>query len=296
MFFIFISSVEMKGQEYEFRFYGGANYYEGDLSPDTGRFSFSPGKVAWAAMAGTKLNDVFKLNLKFMTGQLAGSDSNSKSESRLIRNLSFASPIYELGINTEISINHFLPFLNKYGLGVYYTTGVNVFRFNPKAFNRNIFGELEIVELQPLGTEGQGLPGYDDKYALTQINIPFGLGLKFQLFDNIEMGLELVPRLTFTDHLDDVSGYYVPNDELIAANRPLTAIMANRMGEILGTEVVITTNNALRGNPENNDWYFFSGVYFSYNFGAGFVPRKSIKINPEVDLKLEEETLPKTNQ
>lgn len=261
-------------QEYEFRFYVGANYYQGDLTPTNSTLSYSQGQVALSTMVGVKLNDIFRVNAKFMVGKLVGSDSDSDNLDRKRRNLSFQSPIYEIGVNTEINLNHFIKGLDKFGLRVYYTTGVNVFHFSPKAFKRNEFGNVSIVDLQPLGTEGQGLSGYDDKYSLTQINIPFGIGFRFHLFDKIEMGVEVVPRVTFTDHLDDVSGMYVPYEELEAAGRPIAAMMSNRIGEYLGTDVVPTAPGAMRGNPNNNDWYFFTGVYLSYNWGSGYKPLK----------------------
>jgi hypothetical protein len=269
----------MHAQEYEFRFYIGANYYQGDLSPTNSRFSFSPGRMALATLFGTKLNNTFRLNIKFMIGQIGGEDADASLDSRKIRNLGFDSPLYEVGINTEISFNSILKGLDKYGINIYYTTGLNLFKFEPKTTLRLPSGKFELVDLQPLGTEGQGLPGFDEKYSLTQINIPIGFGIKFQLFDNIELGFEFVPRLTFTDYLDDVSSSYVNYDELIAANRPLTAQLANRTGEYLGTGPVKVATGTPRGNPEDNDWYFFGATYISYNFGKGYVAKKLIKLN-----------------
>ncbi|MGK0317736.1 MAG: hypothetical protein ACI86M_003982, partial [Saprospiraceae bacterium] len=52
------------------------------------------------------------------------------------------------------------------------------------------------------------------------------------------------------------------------------AMLANRIGEYLGTGVVSLPTGASRGNPNDNDWYFFSGVYLSYNWGVGYKPLK----------------------
>lgn len=277
--FIVFNGINSHAQEYEFRFYVGANYYQGDLSPRSSKWSFSPGRLGLATMFGTKVNNTFRINFKAMVGQIGGGDEDSKLLSRKKRNLSFDSPIYELGINTEISFNSFLKKLDKYGINIYYTTGVNVFRFSPKAKLRSSSGQFELIDLQPLGTEGQGLPGYEEKYSLTQINIPFGIGFKFQLFDNVELGFEFVPRITFSDYLDDVSGTYVSYDELMEANRPLAAVLANRTGEYLGTGPVKVATGTLRGNPDDNDWYFFASTYFAYNFGKGYVAKKFIKMD-----------------
>ena len=276
--FVFCSTLDVKAQEYEFRFYIGANYYQGDLSPNKGKFSFSPGRLGLATMLGTKLSNVFRLNIKFMIGQIGGADADANLDNRKIRNLSFDSPIYEFGINLELSLNSFIKKLDKYGIDIYYTTGINLFNFSPKTTLLTA-GKYELIDLQPLGTEGQGLPGYDEKYALTQFNIPFGVGFKFQLFDNVELGFEFVPRLTFTDYLDDVSGQYVSYDELIEANRPLTAVLANRTGEYLGTGPLNVNSGTLRGDSTGNDWYFFGSTYISYNFGKGYVSKKLINVD-----------------
>lgn len=268
----------MQGQAYELRLYGGANYYQGDLAPSTSALSFSRGQFCTGTSAGLEINDVFKLNLKVLVGKIAGDDENAVNPARRRRNLSFVSPLYEVGINTEVSINRLLPFLDKYGIKAYYTTGINVFHFDPQAFATNEFGKVEVVKLQPLGTEGQGLSGYEDPYKLTQINIPFGIGFSFHLFGNYELGIEICPRATFTDYLDDVSGSYVDPDVFDQYGKPITAKMANRMGEFLGTDPVNVSSGATRGNPDNNDWYLFSGVYLSYNFGAGYEPLKFLNV------------------
>ena len=280
----------MQSQEYEFRFYVGANYYQGDLSPLNTRYSFSPGRLGLASMLGTKLNNTFRLNMKFMIGQIGGEDGDAPLESRKKRNLSFDSPLYEIGVNVEVSLNSFIKKLDKYGINIYYTSGVNIFNFSPKTSLRLPSGKYELIDLQPLGTEGQGISGYDEKYKLTQINIPFGIGVKFQLFDNIELGFEFAPRMTFTDYLDDVSESYVSYNDLIAAGRPLAAQLANRTGEYLGTGPINIPTGTQRGNPNDNDWYFFGSTFISYNFGKGYIAKKLIKIE-ELDSTEPEKTI-----
>ncbi len=286
-----LTSCILSSQEYEARLYLGANYYQGDLAPSSHRLSYSSGQASWASMVGMRVNEIFKVNAKFMTGKLVGRDAQSKDLSRKKRNLSFESPLYELGLNTEVNLNYFVPRINKFGVKIYYTTGVNIFHFSPKTFMRDEFGIVQIVDLQPLGTEGQGLPGYQDRYALTQINIPFGIGLSFHLFDNFELGLEFTPRFTFTDYLDDVSDAYMSYEELIAANRPIAAMLTNRTGEYLGTGIVSVPTGTQRGDPNDNDWYLFSGVYLSYNWGADYSPiKQSSKAKSAEELMLNSES------
>ena len=260
-------------QVYEFRSYVGQNFYQGDLAPSTRSLSFGEGKLAWGLSAGLKLNDAFSINTKFVLGQLVGDDADSPVSGRRERNLSFASPLYEIGFNTEFYFNSVFPSLNKYGIKFYYTTGLNVFQFNPTAFLLDNFGEFQTIELQPLGTEGQGLPGFDEPYSLTQINIPFGVGLKFHLFGRFELGIEIAPRWTFTDYIDDVSTEYLPYEVFIENGKPLAAQLSNRSGDFFGTGPVLGSESGIRrGNSENNDWYLFASIYVAYNIGPSYEP------------------------
>lgn len=141
---------------------------------------------------------------------------------------------------------------------------MSLFHFNPKAIY-----EGRLVALQPLGTEGQGskLLNSNDKYSLTQISIPFGFELQFDLSDEPELGFEVIPRWTFTDYLNDVSVVYVPLADLSAQNGELAAALSNRKGKYLGIPAMDGVEGTMRGNPENADWYMFMAVYISYRWG-----------------------------
>jgi hypothetical protein len=58
---------------------------------------------------------------------------------------------------------------------------------------------------------------------------------------------------TFTDYLDDVSTIYIAYPELLQKAGPLTAALANREGEFIGSEPVIRPTGTARGNPDSND-------------------------------------------
>lgn len=262
-FVTFCSNV-VDAQQYSVRGYAGGFYYLGDLVPLTSAFSFSQYNPGLGILVGKELNKTFDFHLKFTYGKISASDTEARSNDRKLRNLSFVSSIYDIGLITEIHLNTWLKGLDRYGLRLYYSTGVSLFHFNPKAIY-----EGRLVALQPLGTEGQGskVLNSNDKYSLTQISIPFGLGLQFDLSDEFELGFEVIPRWTFTDYLDDVSGAYVPLADLSAQNGELAAALSNRKGEYLGIPAIDGVEGAMRGNPENADWYMFMGVYISYRWG-----------------------------
>ncbi len=273
----------LKAQKYEVRSSVGVTYYQGDLSPLPVRFSFSKGHPAIGMSFGIETNKFFSIHTKFLKGTLSGTDSEASGQGRRRRNLHFETYLYEVGIISEFYFNAFIKPLDKYGIQLYYTTGINVFHFNPKARYNG-----EWVALQPLGTEGQGdnsLPGNKQKYSLTQVNLPFGLGVKFNLSNSLIMGFEVVPRMTFTDYLDDVSGEYVNYEQLKSSNGALSAALANRTGEYLESEPIQVATGTQRGDPNDNDWYLYTGMYFGYKVGVpspAVIQKAALKDKPDL--------------
>lgn len=255
----------------------GASYYQGDLAPLPVALSLSEGNASWSLSVGTKLSNVFKIHGRFTIGKLIGDDAQASSVSRKARNLSFQSPLREYAVITDVNLNHWLKGLDQYGLQLYYSTGIAVFTFDPQAIIQN-----EAIRLQPLGTEGQGLPGYGDYYSLTQLSIPFGLGLAFDLSARLQMGFEVVPRVTFTDYIDDVSTIYPGEAVLMDANRTLAARLSDRSGE-LGSGGPRYEAGSMRGDSNDNDWYVIAGVSLSYTFGAIQAVAEPSAIDPLLD-------------
>lgn len=119
----------------------------------------------------------------------------------------------------------------------------------------------EMIELQPLGTEGQGSNlNPNSPYSLTQFAIPFGVGIKLNLSRGVAISLEYGLRKTFTDYLDDVGGNYVDQVALSAANGDLAARLADR--SIGGFQAV-----GPRGNSATNDWYNIFGAMITFPLG-----------------------------
>ena len=101
----------------------------------------------------------------------------------------------------------------------------------------------------------------------------FGLGYKFSIGEFTSIAIESNFRSTRTDYLDDVSGYYADPEIIEEENGPVAAALSDR--SILGGD----KENLLRGNPQNNDWYIFTGITLQFKFGelyekcASFVGR-----------------------
>ena len=160
---------------------------------------------------------------------------------------------------------------------LYAMGGIGGFYYNPLAtFEGNTY------ELQPLGTEGQGLEAYPgrDFYSLYQIAVPFGGGLKFKINESLNFNMELSWRFTFTDYLDDVSTSYPNHEALVAARGELAGDLSVRALEV---EDPREFNDRRRGNPSINDYYFTLHIGVSYNlvdFGSfSSYSRKKRRIN-----------------
>ena len=105
---------------------------------------------------------------------------------------------------------------------VYFSVGVGVFWFNPKALYGGTW-----YELQKLGTEGQGLPNGAKKYSRISISIPMVIGVRFIVGKKMTIGLEYNFRKTFTDYIDDVSTTYYDNNLLKQSNGVVAAALAD---------------------------------------------------------------------
>ena len=252
-------------QSYEAGLMFGGSSYQGDISPET--VNLSTGKIhpSLGLFFRYNVNKYLSAKANFSYGTISGDDARSSDEGRRSRNLSFQSNIIEFGITGELNLFGYEPGTLQRRYSPYLFGGVAVFHHNPET---NYEGEL--VELQPLGTEGQGIEGFEEPYKLTQVAIPFGVGMKYAITSRLNIGAEIGFRKTFTDYLDDVSGTYVAYSELLRENGELAAILADRRGELIedGSDVpvIVETGTQTRGNPDQSDWYTIAGITVSYTF------------------------------
>lgn len=166
--------------------------------------------------------------------RLWGKDALTQEIYRNNRNLSFRTNIFEVSTNLE-----FAWYINKGGNRyhikntrkrrykssnhyIYVFGGVGGFYFNPKAqYDGNWYA------LQPLSTEGQGLPGGPKKYMRFSVSIPMGLGYRLSLNREWTIGIEYNFRKTFTDYIDDVHGTYYDNATIYQLKGKVAAELAD---------------------------------------------------------------------
>ena len=151
---------------------------------------------------------------------------------QFIRNLHFRNDLKEFAL---IGTYDFIPGgrtpRDRPKLTPYALLGVALVAHNPKALTPRSEGgqpdgqAQQWVALQPLGTEGQGQPGYAKPYSLVTISVPIGIGIRYKLSEYLSLAAEVRAAPTFSDYLDDVGGPY-PNPADLST--PLARDFSNR--------------------------------------------------------------------
>ncbi len=235
----------------------GASYYFGDLNTN---YDLSMPGLAGGAIARYNFNNrvCFKLSANY--GKVMADDANSGNPFEQARNLSFESSILEGAAQLEFN---FLPYTHGSKdefFTPYIFAGFNVFHFNPKASYQG-----EMVELRPLGTEGQFR---GEEYYSVSGGLAYGLGIKVDLSYEWSLNFELSARSLFTDYLDDVSTVYPDKKDLLKLRNQTAVDLSDRSVDIPGVEgSQIGQKGTQRGNSNNNDSFVLLGVGLVYYFG-----------------------------
>ncbi len=246
----FMSSNAWKKQRHELYIGIGASNFLGDLGgrDDIGKdFSYADLELSLTRPSltmGYRYRALkflaFRADFNYM--RLYGSDELTKEPIRNNRNLSFRSPIVELSGIVELT-SQITTMGNRYHIKktmrrrykssnqyLYVFMGIGMFYYNPQALYNGRW-----VDLKPLSTEGQGLPGGPAEYNGISVCIPFGFGYRLNISRKLTIGLEYNFRKTFTDYIDDVSGVYYNKQLLLDYKGPVAVALSDpSKGEIPG--------------------------------------------------------------
>ncbi|MFN5148711.1 MAG: DUF6089 family protein [Flavobacteriia bacterium] len=237
----------------ELGFLIGGSYYLGDLNQFK---QFYNTQLAGGILYRYNYHSRLSIRGNVTYGSVKASDADSRIDLLKNRNLSFESRIIELAGGVEFNYFPFQIGHDRYKGTAYLLAEIGLFRMNPKTEYNG-----DMIELQPLGTEGQGSSlSQKENYSLTQISIPLGVGCKLSLGKKASISFEYGIRKTFTDYLDDVgSGTFVDPDALAAENGPLAAELSNR--NLNGSRF------GKRGSTATTDWYTFFGTMLTFRLG-----------------------------
>ena len=192
--------------------------------------------------------------------QISGSDKKANDD-RDERNLSFTSNNFELSATGVVNLSPTgTRFYQRSMLNFYGFAGIGVMHMNPKAeYNGKKYA------LQPLMTEGI-------HYGRFQPVIPIGFGVKLKYGPFFNILLEGGYRVTFTDHMDDVSSRDYADPASLSSD--LSRALADRRAEGYikrGKEVPAVYDPSspsyrlrVRGNPNKRDSYFMMNIKVQY--------------------------------
>ncbi len=218
IFFSFVFNISfIFAQTHEIGLQGGAMNYKGELAEI---INYKDTQQGWGFFYRANISKAISLRMNGIFGSIAGNDNNSTDNFALQRNHKFKTNLWELSAVAEYN---FLNFRNegrkkierKQNFTPYLTAGIGYMQFAPM-FNTA------------------------PSYATYSLVIPLGVGMKWAITKQLNLGFEFVARNTYTTYLDDLG------------------VMTNKNQ---------TQNNNPKyytGNPNSNDKYFFTSFTLSY--------------------------------
>ena len=238
---------------------GGGMNYLGDLNDQS---AFGEVHAAFGVGVRCRLDNRWSLRFGGAYGGISASE-----DCIVKRNLTFRSRIYEGSLVAEFNFRPYGPGATEGRWTPYLFGGVAVFHFGPETQYTAPDGTVSWVALQPLCTEGQGTTVYTERrpYPLTQVCMPFGVGMRWRLSKNVSLTAEYGFRKTWTDYLDDVSTTYVGSAVLLAEVQDgvLAAALADR-------SEVPNAVGIKRGDDSLDDWYSYFNLSLGMNLDMLF--------------------------
>lgn len=141
----------------------------------------------------------------------------------------------------------------------YLTAGAGVFHYRPQtSLIDPVTGHKKWVYTKDLKLEGEGVPNSGSiNRNLWQLCVPVGIGLRWDVGKNMNMGVEWLYRMTTTDRLDNVSSVYLSPDYYDRYLSPEDAAIAKQVYDKSKFVEPGVTNKpgSLRGNKDVLDGY-----------------------------------------
>jgi hypothetical protein len=261
LFLLLFLHLPGRSQQWALDLFTGVSNYQGDMMEKL--YAVQNSKMAFGLGGSYILNGHFRVRGMMHFASIGANDKYTTSPALIARNLNFTTSISEFSVTLQYDLLD----LKYYKFTPYIFGGIGLFHFNPFTFDSTA-GK---VYLKPLSTEGQGLSAYPDRkpYALTQVCLPLGGGIRFRVNDDISLAWEIGMRKLFTDYLDDLSTTYVDRSLLLAERGQLAVDLAFRGDELKDNPGTYPPAGTIRGAPKTYDWYYFSGLTATFRLNAG---------------------------
>lgn len=192
----------------------GTGYYLGEVNPN-GHFKgrMQPG---FGGFLRFNINRRMGIRASLNRTVLMYYDEDNQDPWIANRNLHFRNAITEGAVVAEFNYSRYQIGNTKDRFAGYLFAGLSLYSHMPEAQIGDTW-----YALQPLGTEGQGTSSGEGRYATTGFAVPFGFGFKLNLGHFSALNIEWGMRRTWTDHLDDIGGYYASTAVLEDESGPL---------------------------------------------------------------------------
>ena len=270
----FVAMSVQAQQGVEFGGFLGVSHYFGDLNTN---FKVNKPGIAGGIVGRYNFNERTAVKIAGSVGNVRADDSDSNNTFEKRRNLSFQSQILDASAQFEFNFlpyfhgskeDFFTPYLFA-GFSVsYFNPQTKVCDSNPNTPLSECQGGTSLVDLRPLGTEGQ-FKG--EEYYTVSGGLAFGAGLKVDINYEWSINVELSARRLFTDYLDDVSSVYPDASDLESLRGSLAVALSDR--SIPAPEKIGETGRQ-RGNSQTKDAFAFLSVGLVYYFGDLKCPNK----------------------
>ncbi len=232
----------------------GSAHYFGDLNNNVG---LRNPQLTYGVFAKKQFGPYVALRVAGHYAKLGYADSmvnETKFPFQKIRNLDFQNKIWEVSVQGDFNFFKFIPGDPEHRFTPYVTLGAGIIKHNPYTYFEGVK-----YKLRPLGTEGQGAE--NSFYSDQAYCFPFGMGIKYNLINNLNLGFEVVYRYTNTDYLDDISTVYQPT--YINANG---LEIAKKLQDRSVGQIKIDGDQ--RGFSQQKDQYILAQLTLSFSFSS----------------------------
>jgi len=287
MLFLLASPATVSGQgDWDIGFTAGMSNYMGDIGDGfSSRRDFVwdlqelRTRPAFGVFARRKLDrdGLWWIRADFMRIHIAGHDKHTDYEPRRGRNQHFRNHMAEASIRVERDLFQ-KPFVwarqRRAMITVRGFIGFAYFQHSPEAqvdINNPAYSNLVETGITSPG-QWHSLPelrteGIDYSDQLNMVTIPFGVsavvtGQKKGGLADFYVGIEMGFRLTNTDYLDDISGFYADPSGMSDLGAALSSQASQSVLDEAGIEHSIVhhqwmdeEHEIIRGNPANDDAY-----------------------------------------
>jgi hypothetical protein len=243
--FLVFCCFSLKAQTWELGGGLGGSGYIGDLTPNN---LVKPSGPSISGFFIRNFDGYWSARATYTLGTISAADSNSSNPQFRKRNLSFTTLLSEVSVTGQFNFLNYIPKAGDNKFTPYIYLGFAAVNYYPSTIYNGVK-----YELRGKLTEEEKKP-----YPTTAYGVPYGAGIKYNIWDKFTLGAETGYRTPNTGYLDDVSGVYPSR-----THNALDKALSDRSGEKTG--VYIGTPGTQRGDGKR-DTYFFTQITLSYTF------------------------------